>query len=269
MGFIQSTFFGLVLLCAFGSVILQETTSEPPITTSTIASTTTETPTSETTSKPTDPPTTLPPSTTTVPASTTPKPPLPEVGSWNISDGNVTCIRAELQIGFNIILGGVEESFVLSPNASDSGSECKAPNGTQVLALTYKNYALTFIFAKDSSNAFVQHIALDYITPQGAEIFYNSSQLFKAKVGNSFRCKTTDTILMGNATMQVYYIHIQAFGTAEDNGFNTAEECEADDKVSDIIPIAVGCALAALIIIVLIAYLVGRRRSRQKGYTSV
>ncbi|KAF8792386.1 hypothetical protein HNY73_003989 [Argiope bruennichi] len=221
MGFIQSTFFGLVLLCAFGSVILQETTSEPPITTSTIASTTTETPTSETTSKPTDPPTTLPPSTTTVPASTTPKPPLPEVGSWNISDGNVTCIRAELQIGFNIILGGVEESFVLSPNASDSGSECQAPNGTQ------------------------------------------------AKVGNSFRCKTTDTILMGNATMQVYYIHIQAFGTAEDNGFNTAEECEADDKVSDIIPIAVGCALAALIIIVLIAYLVGRRRSRQKGYTSV
>lgn len=47
------------------------------------------------------------------------------------------------------------------------------------------------------------------------------------------------------------------------------EECDADEKVSDIVPIAVGVALASLIIVVLIAYLVGRRRSRQKGYQSV
>lgn len=49
----------------------------------------------------------------------------------------------------------------------------------------------------------------------------------------------------------------------------SAEECAADEKVSDIVPIAVGVALASLIIVVLIAYLVGRRRSRQKGYQSV
>ncbi|GIX75526.1 hypothetical protein CEXT_330101 [Caerostris extrusa] len=49
----------------------------------------------------------------------------------------------------------------------------------------------------------------------------------------------------------------------------TAEECEADNKVNDIVPIAVGIALLALVVVVLIAYFVGRRRSRQKGYQSV
>ncbi|GBM99035.1 hypothetical protein AVEN_141129-1 [Araneus ventricosus] len=271
MGFIRSTVFGFVLLYVVGFAISQETTSEPPTTTSTTVTTTVviTTTTPETTVKPTSPPTTEPPLTTTVPT-TTPKPPLPEVGSWNVTDGNVTCIRAELQIGFNIInLAGEKETFVLSPNASTYGSDCKAANGTQLLALSDKNYDLTFVFAKDSSNVYVEHVALAYNSPQGEVLFYNSSKLFKVQVGHSYQCKTTDAVLMGNATMEIYYIHIQAYGTAEENGFNTAEECEADDKVSDIIPIAVACALAALIIIVLIAYLVGRRRSRQKGYTSV
>ncbi|GBM28744.1 hypothetical protein AVEN_54520-1 [Araneus ventricosus] len=272
MGFIKSTVFGFVLLYVVGFAISQETTSEPPTTTSATVTTTVviTTATPETTVKPTSPPTTEPPLTTTVPTTTTPKPPLPEVGSWNVTDGNITCIRAELQVGFNIInLAGEKETFVLSPNASTYGSDCKAANGTQLLALSDKNYDLTFVFAKDSSNVYVEHVALAYNSPQGEVLFYNSSKLFKVQVGHSYQCKTTDAVLMGNATMEIYYIHIQAYGKAEENGFNTAEECEADDKVSDIIPIAVACALAALIIIVLIAYLVGRRRSRQKGYTSV
>ena len=38
---------------------------------------------------------------------------------------------------------------------------------------------------------------------------------------------------------------------------------------NDIVPIAVGVALAVLVIVVLIAYMVGRRRNRQNGYQSV
>ena len=39
--------------------------------------------------------------------------------------------------------------------------------------------------------------------------------------------------------------------------------CKADQKIKDIVPIAVGCALAALVVIVLIAYLIGRRWESQ------
>ena len=46
-------------------------------------------------------------------------------------------------------------------------------------------------------------------------------------------------------------------------------ECSADEDTSSVVPIAVGAALAGLVVIVLIAYLIGRRRSRQTGYESV
>lgn len=39
--------------------------------------------------------------------------------------------------------------------------------------------------------------------------------------------------------------------------------------LTDIVPIAVGCALIALVIVVLIAYLVGRRRAQARGYVSM
>ena len=39
-------------------------------------------------------------------------------------------------------------------------------------------------------------------------------------------------------------------------------------KPSDVIPIAVGCALAGLVLIVLIAYVIGRRKSHS-GYEKV
>lgn len=47
-----------------------------------------------------------------------------------------------------------------------------------------------------------------------------------------------------------------------------ASECAADEETNSIVPIAVGAALAGLVIIVLIAYLIGRKRSRA-GYEQV
>lgn len=40
-------------------------------------------------------------------------------------------------------------------------------------------------------------------------------------------------------------------------------------RLTDIVPIAVGCALIALVVVVLIAYLVGRRRAQSRGYISM
>jgi hypothetical protein len=49
--------------------------------------------------------------------------------------------------------------------------------------------------------------------------------------------------------------------------FQTPMDC--DYRPNDIVPIAVGVALALLVVTVLISYLVGRRRHRQRGYQSV
>lgn len=55
------------------------------------------------------------------------------------------------------------------------------------------------------------------------------------------------------------YIRARYLVSAKDCSFNTP----------DIVPITVGCALAGLVVIVLIVYLVGRRRSQARGYLSM
>ncbi|GFQ71557.1 uncharacterized protein TNCT_277641 [Trichonephila clavata] len=268
MNFISKTVFHLFLFVAIGCVSSNKTTTTdlPTTTLSTKPDTTTEIPTTTSSLQPT---TTISSTTTPVPSTTVAPKPHPEEGSWNVTDKNVTCIRAKMQIGFSVTLDAITETFALSPKASSDGSDCNVSNVTQTLVLSYKNYILTFIFEKDSKNTFVKNITFEYELPEGKELFYNDTKSFEVKSGHSYLCRSTDTIVMGNATMEIYNIQIQAFGAAKEDGFNTAQECEADDVVSDVIPIVVACTLAALIILVLIAYLVGRRRSRQKGYTSV
>ena len=47
--------------------------------------------------------------------------------------------------------------------------------------------------------------------------------------------------------------------------FSSAVTCSLDQKSSKVVPIAVGAALAGLVVVVLIAYLIGRFRSRKQN----
>lgn len=69
-----------------------------------------------------------------------------------------------------------------------------------------------------------------------------------------------------NAT--IAHVQFEAFHKQDTHQFSTARDCEAIDT-PDIVPIAVGCALAGLVVVVLIAYLVGRRRAQARGYLSM
>lgn len=253
------------------TTVSSTTTTESPTTTSTAIVTSTAAPTT------TPSPTTPAPTTTSTMASTTqepvtstkaPEPPAPVTGSWNVTEGNVTCIRADLQIRFKIDVNGRTDYILLSPNATSSG-ECNATGNTQLLEIEDSEYTISMVFGKDSTNAFCKNVTFRYTLPDTSGMVYNDTHLFPVKVGNSYLCSSTNNVDLGNVTMEVFHVRIQAFGSVGNKGFGTAEECDADNKVSDIVPIAVGIALLALVVIVLIAYFVGRRRSRQKGYQSV
>lgn len=72
-----------------------------------------------------------------------------------------------------------------------------------------------------------------------------------------------------NVTFTATNVMINAFRPANlDPGqFQTALDCTY--RPSDVVPIIVGCALAGTVLLVLVAYLVGRRRNRAAGYQSV
>lgn len=107
--------------------------------------------------------------------------------------------------------------------------------------------------------------------------------MFKTPLDRSFLCANIDTVSLkaslrydgsfrktiSNTSLTGHHVSFDAFRPKDNvpSGFRTPMNC--DYKPNDIIPIAVGVALAALVVAVLVAYMVGRRRNMQRGYQSV
>jgi len=105
---------------------------------------------------------------------------------------------------------------------------------------------------------------------------YHINNDFPTSLSMSYHCNHLQTIgftstvdgkdVVANATIS--HVQLEAFHKQNTDQFSTARDCEAIDT-PDIVPIAVGCALAGLVVVVLIAYLVGRRRAQNSGYLSM
>ena len=95
---------------------------------------------------------------------------------------------------------------------------------------------------------------------------------FETPVKMSYHCNKERSLNLtssvAGSTVTLSHFNLEAFRTQMDDKLSTAKDCEGVDT-PDIVPIAVGCALALLIVIVLIAYLVGRRRQQARGYLSM
>lgn len=94
------------------------------------------------------------------------------------------------------------------------------------------------------------------IVPQGMSYHCNRQQVFNV----------TEEIAVEKypTTITLSKVQWQAFHDRDSDGYDLAKDCDAIDT-PDIVPIAVGCALAGLVVIVLLGYLVGRRRSQNRG----
>jgi len=96
-------------------------------------------------------------------------------------------------------------------------------------------------------------------------------KMYHATKGHSYQCARLEDVTLDNDVV-VTFADLQMQPLKLTGGkFADADVCPKktdDNSTSSIVPIAVGCALAGLIVIVLIAYLVGRRRGN-RGYQQV
>lgn len=105
---------------------------------------------------------------------------------------------------------------------------------------------------------------------------YHVHNDFATPLAMSYHCNKLQTLSFTNtkdgkdsvANATISHVQLEAFHKQDNEQFATARDCEAIDT-PDIVPIAVGCALAGLVVVVLIAYLVGRRRAQARGYLSM
>jgi len=289
-------FFGAVACACVVGTLAQDsakTTPAPPTP-----------PPTTTTSQPT--PTTTPPSTTTTtttppPAPTKPTTPAPppakypaNEGRWALDKNNTTCIM--LKGAFQISILYVDEdkkknatATVDIPVAANvTGGNCS--EGWIVLSWPSsagrKLSTLNFTFERNDTGHFsslAEKGKFALVLIDGSVVFDNDAHFgdtlvnvtiakaaFQTPMNHSYSCMVQETLTEGKVTLKSSDMRIQAFMNKPSghNEFDAAIDCVADDA-SDVVPLAVGAALAGLIVIVLFAYLIGRRRSRSRGYQSV
>ncbi|XP_044742592.1 lysosome-associated membrane glycoprotein 1-like isoform X2 [Chrysoperla carnea] len=260
------------------STAAPNTTTAAPTTTSTVApapNTTTVAPTTSTTAPNV---TTVAPTTSTV--APTPKPVEPTMGTWVLNKTGQVCIVAQMALQVKITYktnSNVSmDDFVNLPSANETTFDGVCGNDTQNLIIKWNNNSLELSFAKNVTEKEFMLNKLN-LTVQVQDKLMEATldkPSFITPLSMSYKCDREETLKLvtpnGNDTILVNVQHLQLEAFRTDNTtvkFSTAQECRVPTQ--DIVPIAVGCALAALVLIVLVAYLVGRRRVTARGYLSI
>uniref|UniRef100_A0A8C3W922 Lysosome-associated membrane glycoprotein 1 n=1 Tax=Catagonus wagneri TaxID=51154 RepID=A0A8C3W922_9CETA len=219
-----------------------------------------------------------PPTPTAAPAPTpTPTPGSPAVSRYNVSGSNGTCLLARMALQLNVTYrtkGNTTATSGLNidPNKTAFGGRCSARLATLELhAEGLGLLALHFVLNTTSSRVFLQGVQLTITLPDARDPTFkaanNSLRALQAAAGNSYRCNSEQRLQVTEAfALNMFQVWVQAFRVDGDK-FGPVEECQLDEN-SMLIPIAVGGALAGLVLIVLIAYLVGRKRSHA-GYQTI
>ncbi|KAF1392726.1 hypothetical protein PFLUV_G00031050 [Perca fluviatilis] len=229
----------------------------------------------------TAPPTTAPPTTarTTTTAAPAPSPPgPPERGTYSVFKNNGTvCLLAEMGLQLNVSYFSIsqnktiQELVNLTPNLTSASGSCEASSASLVLTQE-RTTTLNFTFTLNStSNKYhLSGITLlanwsDMIAPFTAS--NTSLDYLRSTLGRSYMCNAEQTLaVVPFFSLNTFRLQVQPFDVTT-NQFATAEECQMDQDQM-LIPIIVGAALAGLVLIVLIAYLIGRKRSHA-GYQTI
>jgi lysosomal-associated membrane protein 1/2 len=265
---------------------LKPTTTTTNSTTTTTATTTTEKPTTTTTTT-TEKPTT----TTTVKPSPAPAPE-PQTGSWYINGSKAICIAVKMAVKFNVTYltndNVTLSQQIILPNENMTTALGVCEDKEQNITISWKGpgvisgmNSLILHFVKNDEKYSLHHIEVSIVSDElpkfnssAAVVLIHNTSEYRTDMGLSFKCLRQQNLKMeSNSTalptgsLEITNLQFQAFRNDKTRTFGFPQDCAMDTQ--DFVPIAVGCALIALVIIVLVAYLVGRRRSQARGYLSM
>ncbi|XP_027201684.2 lysosome-associated membrane glycoprotein 1-like [Dermatophagoides pteronyssinus] len=247
--------------------------------------TTTTTTTTTTTQKPT--------TTTQKPTTTTPKP-TPVVIVTPIVDGNITdnknqthiCLRYHFSLLMRLAYLDEKnqtqmEDIWLPKESRVYSDHCQYENIESFwFEFNQNNSLVNMTFERNAASVYLSSIYADIkLSNMNENVIINITQPnpnFNVDKSHSYVCANNITIKsisnVNDKKLESEFlfsnISMQAFMPFTQNG-QFSEEHNCQNEINDVVPIAVGAALTALVIIVMIAYFIGRRRSRRLAYQSV
>ncbi|XP_067903537.1 lysosome-associated membrane glycoprotein 2 isoform X2 [Heterodontus francisci] len=216
-------------------------------------------------------PTTMQIISTMTPIPTKPPPELPAVGNYTIKNGNGPCLLANMGLQLNITHTDDNQTRVVNIDSNSTASgHCGDKDA--VIGLQDMDTTIIFRFSVEQSKFFLKEVKTHIILVlNGSITALNSSnsnlRYWQASVGSSYMChKEQRLVVTDQLVINAFNVWIQPFDL-KNGTFSRAEECSLDDD-SILIPIVVGAALAGLIVIVVIVYVIGRRKS-YAGYQTL
>ncbi|XP_056456798.1 lysosome-associated membrane glycoprotein 2 isoform X1 [Gadus chalcogrammus] len=203
---------------------------------------------------------------TTAVAPTTPIPtptlPTPTTGKYHVTTGvnSTACLIADFGLSIGFKIQGQLQKMNLEPNGTNASGTCGV-NSSQ-LVLSNPTATLVFTFVNETAKFRLHAVTVNITTGSGQQFYSENTNLslWVASVGSSYMCNKEQSYNISESlALHTFDLHVQPFGVASGK-FSTAHECSMDDTTA-LIPIIVGCALTGLILIVVVAYIIGRRKT--------
>nr|XP_025034977.1 lysosome-associated membrane glycoprotein 3 isoform X2 [Pelodiscus sinensis]XP_025034978.1 lysosome-associated membrane glycoprotein 3 isoform X2 [Pelodiscus sinensis]XP_025034979.1 lysosome-associated membrane glycoprotein 3 isoform X2 [Pelodiscus sinensis] len=207
-----------------------KTTTQPTNHTTHITAKTTGRRTNTTTVHPGTPTTT--PSTTATMGPTLAPDSSPATGTYNVSSGNVTCIKASMGLKLIVQNSKMKEKgyFNINPSTTQTSGSCG--NLQSNLNITFNGGFISFTFVKKVTIYYISKVEASLTVPS-AGTWHNvtSKQLFTARMGHSFKCLSQQMVnLADNFQLLTVNTQLQAFAI-DGNQFGKVEECSADFNI--------------------------------------
>ncbi|XP_041858350.1 lysosome-associated membrane glycoprotein 1b [Melanotaenia boesemani] len=223
--------------------------------------------------------TVTPPTTPQTTAAPHKDPERPERGNYQVTSSNGTiCLLANMGIQLNVSFNSfsqnktVHDVVNLKPNETKISGSCKSETASLQLTTDGDKTNLTFVFTLNttSSKYHLNEVTLTAVWPgvkDPISVKNSSLDYLRGTLGFSYKCREEQTLTVSqDFSINTFQVQVQPFGLKGDQ-FGAAEECQLDGDYL-LIPIIVGAALAGLVLIVLLAYLIGRKRSHA-GYQTI
>ncbi|XP_035669126.1 lysosome-associated membrane glycoprotein 1-like [Branchiostoma floridae] len=239
----------------------------------------------------------LPP--TPAPTMTPLCPHLPPPGKWVVKDakGN-PCLLADMALQLRSRYITADNATTVGcigiPTNADVTGVCGQNTSQLSLSFHAGEFNITFTFSESPQNSSnpgsgdkfgVSQVSVEYFINdiwfpsaqqqgQRVKITTPNMEIFEARVGQSYQCmRQTNVTLNKDVTLFTQDLHLQPFSVSG-YGFAKSYVCPEDPTPepswkANIVPMAVGCALGAFVIVVTLGtYIVYRRRQkRMAGYS--
>ncbi|XP_003797063.1 lysosome-associated membrane glycoprotein 2 isoform X1 [Otolemur garnettii] len=205
---------------------------------------------------------------TTMPSPTTKPTPKerPETGNYLVNSTNGICLLATMGLQLNITQDKVASVINIKPNTTDITGSCQPQTALLRLNSSTIKY-LEFVFAVKNENRFyLKEVNFSMYLVNGSvfSIANDNLSYWDAPLGSSYMCNKEQTVSVSGAfQINTFDLRVQPFNVMEGK-YSTAQDCSADDD-NFLVPIAVGAALAGVLILVLLAYFIGLKR-HHSGY---